>query len=210
LGRDFINDIPLSVGANNYLLIIYKMGKLTNSQCANIVRKKEVRKDRFYTPESLVRTHLAKFIPDAFEGLTIYEPFAGKGAYLSLFPEYFPKCNYASTEIDEGTDFFEYAGKCDIIISNPPFSILKQVFERMYELKPQIISLVLNQHAVTPCRIREANQYGYFVADYHLTRVDKWFGVACILTLTRDITENCIRFDTVKHRLMEQSPPATV
>lgn len=185
------------------------MGKLTNCQSANLVRKKAVHNDRFYTPESLVRMHLAKFIPDAFEGLTIYEPFAGKGAYLSLFPEYFPKCNYASTEIDEGTDFFEYAGKCDIIITNAPFSILNRVFERMYELKPQIISMVLNQHAVTPCRIREANQYGYFVADYHLTRVDKWFGVAVILTLTRDIDENIVKFDTVKHRL-EQTPPETV
>jgi len=176
------------------------MPRPTNVQNANAVRVREVANDKFYTPASLVDLHLSKF-HNKFHGLTIYEPFAGQGTYLSRFPDYFPDCKFESTEIDNGTDFFDYTGTPDVVITNPPFSILKQVFERLYALNPLVISLVLNQHAITPCRIQNANAHGYFVTDYHLTRCDRWFGVACILTLRRDVSTNVISFDTIKHKL---------
>jgi hypothetical protein len=176
------------------------MPRLTNIQSANLIRKREVRNDKYYTPESLVRIHLSK-LEEREKSLLIFEPFRGKGAYFNLFPEYFPNSFYQWREIDENQDFFDYRGEPDIIVSNPPFSILDRVFERCYELNPKIISFVLLQHAVTPCRIRRANEAGYFVTDYHLTRVDRWFGCAVILTLSREVERNLISFDCTKHKL---------
>jgi len=135
----------------------------------------------------------------------IYEPFSGKGAYTKRFPEFFPLCRHVFTEIEDGLDFFDYKGESvDVIISNPPFSILEKVFERCYLMKPKIISFLLLQHAITPCRLRKANEAGYFVLHYHLCRMDKWFGVAGILTLSNEITENIISFDCTKHILEKE------
>lgn len=170
---------------------------------ANQIRRKVERNDKYYTPETLVRMHLSKLRGEP-PGFRIYEPFKGKGAYYNLFPEYFPGCVYEWSEIDEGRDFFDYRGEPDIIVSNPPFSQLDKIMERCYELKPIVISFVLLQHAVTPCRIRKANIMGYYVADYHLTRVDRWFGVACILTLSNEIDRNVIDFDCHKHVLTQK------
>jgi len=176
------------------------MPKPTDIQNANMVRKRKVANDRFYTPRSLVNIHLGLFY-GLLDNMLIYEPFRGKGAYYNQFPEYFPTCTYDWSEIDDGQDFFDYTGRPDIIISNPPFSILDRVFERCFRLRPLVISFVLNQHAVTPCRLRTANEAGYYVMHYHLTRVDRWFGVACILTLSREIRANIIGFDCIKHCL---------
>jgi hypothetical protein len=176
------------------------MPKLSNTKQANMIRKKPERKDKYYTPESLVDIHLSKFA-GLLDGYMILEPFRGTGNYFNKLPDYFPTCFYEWAEIDDGRDFFHYQGHPDIIISNPPFSLLDKIFERCYELKPKIISFVLNQHAVTPCRIRRANEAGYFVMHYHLTRVDKWFGVACILTLSNERRTNIIDFDCTKHIL---------
>jgi len=175
------------------------MPKPSTVQTANMIRQKEVRNDKYYTPESLVRLHLSNI--QSQESLLVYEPFRGKGAYFNLFAEYFPTSFYHWSEIDDGFDFFDYRGEPDIIVSNPPFSILNRVFQRCYELNPRIISLLLLQHAVTPCRIRDANQAGYYVVGYHLTRVDRWFGCAVILTLSREVEKNLVSFDCIKHIL---------
>ena len=177
------------------------MPKPTNVQNANAVRKREVASDRFYTPDTLVRIHLSTLQTN--DRILVYEPFAGSGNYYNMFPEYFPNAMYDWSEIDNGRDFFTYdVGTIpDIIVSNPPFSILKQVIERLIQLKPKIISLLLHMHAVTPCRIRRFNEAGYFVTGYHLTRVNRWFGVSCIITFSSDAKENIITFDCIKHIL---------
>lgn len=167
---------------------------------ANLIRNRATRNDKYYTPESLVRLHLSKLRGQP-HGAIIYDPFRGKGAYYNLFEEYFAGCRHEWSELDDGRDFFDYRGNPDVIVSNPPFSHLEKILERCYELKPAIISFVLLQHAVTPCRIRKANIMGYYVADYHLTRVDRWFGVACVLTLSNEIQNNVIDFDCHKHVL---------
>lgn len=175
------------------------MSKPTNVQNANLVRRREVASDRFYTPESLVRLHLSTLQTN--EPILVYEPFRGSGNYYNLFREYFPNAMFDWSEIDEGRDFFNYLGTPDIIVSNPPFSILKKVIEMLIQLKPKIISLVLNMYAVTPCRIRQFNDAGYYVTAYHLTRVNRWFGVSVIITFSSEAKENIISFDCTKHIL---------
>lgn len=180
------------------------MPRPTNVQNANLVRAREVRRDVYYTPDSLVRIHLSKIATE--DRLVILEPAYGKGAYYNQFPTFFPNSTYLHCEIEQGTDFLEYEGvPPDIIVTNPPFSLLDKFFEKMIQLRPRVISVLLNMYAVTPCRIRRFNQHGYYLSDYHLTRVDRWFGVSCIITLRRDIDSNCISFDCTKHILDRES-----
>jgi hypothetical protein len=176
------------------------MPRPSNIQNANLIRRREVKQDSYYTPQSLVHIHLSKLATD--KPLVILEPAYGNGAYFNLFPHYFPNSSHYYTEIKQGLDFFDYNGpNPDIIVTNPPFSLLDRFIEKMLSLRPLVISLLLNQYAVTPCRIRAINAHGYYLSDYHLTRVDRWFGVSCIIVLRRDIDTNIISFDCTKHIL---------
>lgn len=176
------------------------MPKRSNVEQANAVRAKSVRHDRYYTPRSLVHIHLSKLA--SHDELVILEPCRGQGAYFNALPIYFPNCERHFCEIDDGIDFFNYDGpRPDLIVTNPPFSLLDKFIEKMVSLRPLIISLVLNYYAITPCRLRKLNNAGYYVVDYHLTRVSRWFGVSAIITLSREAETNSIGFDCTKHIL---------
>ena len=199
------------------------MPRLSNVEQANRVRAKGARNDCYYTPETLVDIHLAIIQPLTIPDKLILEPSRGLGAYYDKFLHYFPKNQYAWCEIADGRDFFEYEGEPegatppsqpqprpqaelpDIIITNPPFSLLSKFIQKSISLKPRIISFLLNAYAVTPCRIRDFNAAGYYLVKYHMTRVDKWFGVSCIIVLSREATSNIVSFDTTKH-ILEKSP----
>lgn len=177
------------------------MPRLNNHQQANLVRNKSERSDKYYTPKSLVKIHLEQLIPIVPSGSLILEPAKGLGAYTDYFQLAFPTSHYDYCEIDEGKDFLEYTGNPDVIITNPPFSLLQKFINKSIELCPLIISFLLNQYAVTPCRIRDFNNAGYFVVGYLIVRVNRWFGCSVILTVSRNATQNIIQFDCVKHIL---------
>jgi type I restriction-modification system DNA methylase subunit len=168
---------------------------------ANAIRNKEAPKDVYVTPQSLVRLHLGIF--EKMSNCTVLDPCRGSGAYFNLFDEYFPNSKYEWCEIEAGIDFMDYNGTPDVIVSNPPYSILERFLEKCYELKPRYISFLLAMHAITPNRIKKANEHGYYVANYTICRVNRWFGVSVILTLSRDILENVIGFDASKHVMTE-------
>ena len=170
---------------------------------ANTIRNKDERTDVYVTPESLVRRHLSIF--ENMSHCTVLDPFRGSGAYFNLFNDYFPHSKYEWCEIEAGRDFFDYTGSPDVIVSNPPYSIIERILDKCFELRPRYISFLLQAHNVTPHRIQKANANGYFVLDYTICRVSRWFGVSVIVTLSRDILENCIGFDTTKH-IMPVSP----
>ena len=70
----------------------------------------------------------------------IYEPFYCKGASKEYWSE------IGHDVIHEDEDFFEHCEQrikeCDIIVSNPPYSIKKRVFEKLKELNKPFIMLV--------------------------------------------------------------------
>jgi hypothetical protein len=166
---------------------------------ANAIRNKEDRVDVYITPETLVRKHLSIF--DGMSNCVVLDPFRGSGAYFNLFSEYFPDSVYQWCEIEAGRDFFDYTGTPTVIVSNPPYSQIERILDKCYELRPRYISFLLQAHNVTPHRIERANENGYYVWDYTICRTDRWFGVSVILTLSRDILDNAIGFDTTKHKM---------
>jgi hypothetical protein len=185
------------------------MPRLSNVEQANRVRAKVERRNDYFTPKTLVKIHLGLIAPYVRPSDIILEPSSGKNAYLDEIPREFPECRVQWCEIALGRDFFLYEGQPDIVIGNPPFSLLNKFFERTIELRPRIISFLLNAYAVTPCRIREFNDKGYFVVGFHLTRVNRWFGVSVIVVLSREATENLrgFGFDCKNHVLEISTEP---
>lgn len=99
----------------------------------------EGRYDKVYTPDSLAR-EIVQHFKSRIKG-SVYEPFAGKGAFLRAFAKNGVK-KVSSTEIDDGTDFFEVQSKVDWIITSPPFSQMREVLTHCYELADNVVLLV--------------------------------------------------------------------
>jgi len=88
--------------------------------------------DVVFTPDNI-----AKYIVELFEPKgKILEPCSGEGAFLK----------YMSTaewcEITKGRDFFDYKGKVDWIVTNPPYSNFDRFLSHSMKVADNIVFLV--------------------------------------------------------------------
>ena len=168
------------------------------STISHNIKIRKISNDKFYTPETLVKIHLDKFdIPD---NSIIYEPFYGEGAYYKQMEKKYTNCKLFFTEIELGTDFFSFDTNVDYIISNPPYSCIDKVLEKSVSLKPKIISYLIGFGNITTKRIEYMNKNGYFIKDFHLTKVYKWYGMSLIITFSNLIDKNIIDYDRIVHK----------
>ena len=94
--------------------------------------------NEYYTPPYAIKP-IAKYLkPNS----TIWCPFdTEESNYVKLLRE--AGHDVIATHIDSGGDFFAIKPpKCDYIISNPPFSLKQQVFQRLFEIKTPFAMLV--------------------------------------------------------------------
>jgi hypothetical protein len=169
------------------------------SNISHSIKKRDSSNDKFYTPISLVKIHLDKFkqIPD---DSIIFEPFYGNGAYFNEMKNRYSNCKLIYNEIDIGLDFFEFEGKVDYIISNPPYSIIDRVLVKSVSLKPKIISYLIGFGNITSKRIEFMNHNGYFITDFHLTKVYSWYGMSLLITFSNETNKNIVEIDRVVHK----------
>jgi len=95
-------------------------------------------KDEFYTPRYAIRPILEHVKPNSI----IWCPFDTEE---SLFKEVLEKEGHTViiSHIEDGGNFFDITPpKVDCIISNPPYSIKKEVFKRLFEIKTPFAMLV--------------------------------------------------------------------
>lgn len=100
----------------------------------DIVCKKQ---DEFYTPCYAIQPILKYISPDK----TVWCPFDTRD---SNFVKMLEKNGNTviETHISNGRDFFSTYVECDLIISNPPYSLKGDVFQRLFELKKPFAMLV--------------------------------------------------------------------
>lgn len=173
------------------------------SEIARNTQKRTNPKDIFYTPKALVEAHLniIKNLKNSNDK-KILDPFFGKGIYYNLFNQYFPGCEYDFTEIELNKDFFKYNEKTDIIVSNPPYSMIDEVLEHSIKLKPRIISYLIAFHNLTPKRIEYMNKEGYYLINIYMSKVHSWFGMSLICTFEKSENKrNCIDFDRIVYKI---------
>ena len=160
------------------------------------IKHRKSANDKFYTPIDLVKNHLQYVNEYVAENDTIYDPFYGTGNYFNTYPEIFDKNNtFVNTEIEQGTDFFEYNEKVDMIVSNPPYSMIDRVLAKSVELDPHTISYLIGQHNLTNKRIEYMNNNGYYLDKLFFTKVFEWYGMSAIVVFTKKANKNCIDFD---------------
>lgn len=86
--------------------------------------------DEYYTPSYAIVPILKYIKPNS----TIWCPFdTDKSNYVKMFKE--NGHNVINTHLEMGIDFFNCeVPECDYIISNPPYSLKTEVFERLFSI----------------------------------------------------------------------------
>lgn len=94
--------------------------------------------DEFYTPNYAIEPILEFIKPNS----TIWCPFDNEESnYVKMFKNL--GYNVINTHLDMGIDFFNCeVPQCDYIISNPPYSLKTEVFERLFKIGKPFAMLV--------------------------------------------------------------------
>ena len=94
-------------------------------------------KDEFYTPLYAI----LPILEYVHENSTVWCPFDTEE---SLFVKTLREKGHTviATHLESGFDFFETEIECDFIISNPPYSIKAEVFERLFSFETPFAMLV--------------------------------------------------------------------
>lgn len=154
------------------------------------IKKREKPNDVFITPSPLAKKQIDMIDTKG----CWYDPFKGTGRYYNQFPKTGKQHEWA--EIENGRDFFEMDVMCDVICSNPPYSMLDKVFKRCIELNPKVISLLLGLNNLTPRRIEWMRDAGYGLKKMHMCKVWSWFGMSVIVQFEKQ-AEPCMTFDRI-------------
>jgi hypothetical protein len=171
-----------------------------NSNIGHSIKSRSKANDVFYTPSNVVKVHLN--LIDHTPDDKWFDPFFGAGAYYNAFPT----SNKSWTEITLNKDFFQYTEPCDIIASNPPYSMIDKVLEKSVQLNPRVISYLIGLHNLTTKRIEYMNTKGYYLKTLHMLKIYEWYGMSCIVVFDKSCNKNCISFDRTVYRMDNPTP----
>jgi len=118
--------------------------------------------NRNYKSDDVVMTpeYLAKALIDHFKPKgEILEPCKGTGNFLKFLP------NADWCEISEGKDFFDYTKKVDWIITNPPWSQIRNFLKHGMEIADNVVYLFTINHIWTKARLRLVEEKGFGIRE---------------------------------------------
>ena len=161
-----------------------------SSKQSHNIRNRATANDIFITPEKLAISHI-KLIPEKYHNCIWLDPCKNSGNYYNNFPN---NCIKNYCEILEDKDFFNYTETTQVICGNPPYSILNKWLDKSIQLKPDIISYLISQGALTTRRIENMEKAGYGLINLHLTKVYNWYGMSYIATFEKG-KESILSYD---------------
>ena len=187
--------LSASIGITNKLLETYFMGAPLKQQ--------PIRTDVVYTPATLATRHVALTRRYANDGDRWLEPCCGGGVYYDRLPEPKDWC-----ELDKGRDFFQFHGECDVLITNPPYSLMDAFLVKCVSLRPRVISLNCSAGGfrggfgqVTETRMDFMRANGYGLVALLFAEVKGWMNrVLCSVFVLGADWENCrVEYDITPH-----------
>ena len=134
----------------------------------------------------------------------LYEPFRGEGAFYNAFPAANPR---DWSELREGRDYKDYVGEYDWVITNPPFRLdtsgrrvnaFWHLLDYYTQRAQKGVAFLANDQCLgtlTPGRIKELRERGWFIQSLTVTSVKKWRGRYYFIVLTREPSDFVNRID---------------
>jgi hypothetical protein len=116
-------------------------------------------KDIVMTPPCLAIDIIRHFSPTG----RILDPCRGEGAFYDNYPT----ANKDWCELSEGKDFFDYKEKVDWIITNPPWSKIRDFVEHGMTLSDNMVYLITINHFTTKRRMRDIIQGGWGIKEFY-------------------------------------------
>ena len=135
------------------------------------IKKRNKPNDVFMTPVPLCKEIINLFY--FHESDIILDPCRGTGNFYNNYPEH---CEKDWCEITDNKNFLEYDKMVDYIITNPPYSDLKNFINKAMEVVTIGFGFLLHQHALTLPRLNELKNKGFYMTKYHQCKVWNWYG----------------------------------
>jgi len=131
---------------------------------------------------------------------TILESAAGGCAFYDLFPvdrrdwceiQPIDKCGSHLTPRDfmglQGLGAAEDGNPADWVITNPPYSLLKEGWlERTCKMAKKGFAVITNNMNLTPTRYAKIEEQGFRLIHQHVFRLNNWFSVAFLCVYMND------------------------
>lgn len=150
------------------------------SHTGHSIKHRQKANDVFITPADLAKNHIDMI--DARNGDLWLDPCKNNGSYFNQFPT--EKKDWC--EILDDKDFFSYSGKPDIIIQNPPYSLLDSWIKKNIELEPRIISFLIGINNLTARRIEWLEKAGYGITRMKMLKVMSWYGMSLLVVFEKN------------------------
>lgn len=114
-------------------------------------------KDLVMTPDWLAIDIMNHFSVEGF----YLDPCKGQGAFYNCYKSE----NKDYCEISEGLDFMEYKGTADWIVTNPPWSKMRQFIVKGMEVADNVVYLTTINHYTTKRRMKDIKNHGFGVPE---------------------------------------------
>lgn len=118
--------------------------------------------DLVMTPRELAREIVEHFGPSG----KILDPSRGEGAFYDCFPDDAEKFY---CELSEGTSFFDFTEHVDWIVTNPPWSKMRDFLKHGMSVSDNIVYLCTLNHFLTRARLRDLREYGFGIVEFYGT-----------------------------------------
>lgn len=114
-------------------------------------------KDLVFTPDDVALDIIQHFKPQG----RILDPCRGDGAFSNQIPD----CLWC--ELSQGRDFLDWSSPVDWIITNPPWSKMRQFLQHGMEVADNIVYLTSINHYTTKARIRDMRERGFAIKEFY-------------------------------------------
>ena len=122
-------------------------------------------KDLVMTPESLAIDIIKHYKPTG----KILDPCRGEGAFYDNFDT----DNKDWCELGENKDFFDYDKKVDWIMTNPPWSLIRQFLDHAMKIADNIVYLITINHYTTKRRINDMRKNNFSIKEIYCVELPK-------------------------------------
>ncbi|QEU10408.1 hypothetical protein FOB51_04940 [Paracoccus yeei] len=120
------------------------------------------------TPPELAAAVIGHFVGRIMG--TVLDPARGQGAFYDLFPAHLDRHWCESTE---GRDFLDWHEPVDWVMTNPPWSRLRDFSRHAMRIAPNIVWLAPLTNLTTKARLRDLDEAGFGIAELVLIDTPK-------------------------------------